>query len=48
MIKKEKLGIKQPYSLAIPLLSIYSKKTIIEKGTHTPMFIAPVSAVPRA
>ena len=29
-----------PYDLAIPLLGIYSEKTLIEKDTCTPMFIA--------
>ena len=31
-----------PYDPAIPLLGIYpeNKKTLIQKGTYTPMFIA--------
>ena len=35
-----KIGIKSPHDLAIPLLGIYPEKTIIEKHTCTPMFIA--------
>ena len=38
--KKKKLGIKLAYDPAIPLLGIYPEKTIIEKDTCTPMFIA--------
>ena len=29
-----------PYDLAIPLLGIYSEKTLIEKDTCTPMYTA--------
>ena len=36
----KKLKIESPYDLAIPLLGIYSDKTIIRKVTCTPMFIA--------
>ena len=35
-----KLKIELPYDLAIPLLSIYPDKTVIQKHTSTPMFIA--------
>ena len=35
-----KLKIELPYYPAIPLLSIYRKKTLIWKDTCTPMFIA--------
>ena len=35
-----KLKIELPYDPAIPLLGIYPDKTIIQKGTCTPMFIA--------
>ena len=35
-----KLKLELPYDLAIPLLSIYPDKTIIQKDTCTPMFIA--------
>jgi len=37
---KKKLGIKLPYDPAIPLLGIYPEKTINEKDTCTPVFIA--------
>ena len=36
----KKLGIKLPYDLTIPFLVIYSEEIIIEKDTHTPVFIA--------
>ena len=36
----EKLKIELAYDLAIPLLCIYPKKTIIQKDTCTPVFIA--------
>ena len=35
-----KLKIEPPYDPAIPLLSTYPDKTIIQKDTRTPMFIA--------
>ena len=35
-----KLKVELPYDPAIPLLSIYPDKTIIQKDTCTPMFIA--------
>ena len=35
-----KLKIELPYDPAIPLLSIYPDKTVIQKDTCTPMFIA--------
>ena len=35
-----KLIIELPYDLAIPLLGIYLEKTIIQKDTCTPVFIA--------
>ena len=35
-----KLNIELPYDPAVPLLSIYIEKTIIQKGTYTCMFIA--------
>ena len=35
-----KLKIELPYDPAIPLLDIYPGKTIIQKDTCTPMFIA--------
>ena len=36
------LKIELPYDSAIPLLDIYPEKTIIQKDTCTPMFIAAV------
>ena len=36
----KKLKIELPYDPAIPLLSIYLEKTIIQKDTCTPMFTA--------
>ena len=38
-LKKLKLELKieLPYDLAISLMSIYSNKTVIQKGTRTPM-----------
>ena len=35
-----KLKIELPYDLAVPLLGIYPDKTIIQKDTCAPMFIA--------
>ena len=36
----KKLKLELPCDPAIPLLSIYPDKTIIQKDTYTPMFIA--------
>ena len=36
----KKLKIELPYDPAIPLLGIYSEKTIIQKESRTTMFIA--------
>ena len=36
----KKLNIEIPYDPAVPLLGIYLKKTIIQKATCTPVFIA--------
>ena len=36
----KKLKIELPYDPAIPLLGIYLDKTIIQKDTYTPVFIA--------
>ena len=36
----KKLKIELPYDPAIPLLGIYPEKTIIQKESCTPMFIA--------
>ena len=37
-----------PYDAAIPLLGIYPEKTIIQKDTCTPMFIAALFTIARA
>ena len=44
---KKKLGIKLPYDPAIPLLGIYPEKTITEKDTCTPTFIAALFTIAR-
>ena len=36
----KKLKIELPYNPVIPLLGIYPEKTIIQKDTCTPMFVA--------
>ena len=36
----KKLKVELPYDPAIPLLGVYPEKTIIQKDTCTPMFIA--------
>ena len=43
----KKLGIKQLYDLAIPLLNIYPEKIIIQKDICIPMFIAAVFTIAR-
>ena len=43
----KKLGIKLQHDPEIPLLGIYSEKTIIEKDTCTPMFIAALFTIAR-
>ena len=43
----KKLEIKLPRDPTIPLMGIYTKKTIIKKDTCTPMFIAALSTVAR-
>ena len=43
----KKLKIKLPYNAAIPLLGIYPEKTIIQKNTCTPMFIAALFTIAR-
>ena len=40
-----KLKIKLPYDPAIPLLDIHQDKTLIQKDTCTPMFIAPLFTI---
>ena len=39
-LKKENLKIELLYDLAIPLMGIYPEKTIIQRDTCTPVFIA--------
>ena len=43
-----KLKIELPYDPAIPLLGIYPEKTIIQKDTCTPMFIATLFTIARS
>ena len=35
-----KVKIELPYDPAIPLLGIYPDRTLIQKDTHSPVFIA--------
>ena len=42
----KKLEIELPYDLAIPLLGIYPEKTVIQRDTCTPMFIAALFTKP--
>ena len=44
----KKLKIELPYDPAIPLLCIYPEKTIIQKDTCTPMFIATLFTIARS
>ena len=44
----KKLNIELPYDPAIPLLGIYPEKTINQKDTCTPMFIAALFTIARA
>ena len=43
----KKLKIELPYDPAIPLLGIYTEKTIIEKELCTTMFIAALFTIAR-
>ena len=43
----KKLKIELPYDPAIPLLGIYSEKTIIQKESGTTMFIAALFTIAR-
>ena len=43
----KKLEIELPYDPAIPLLSIHTKETRIERDTCTPMFIAALFIIAR-
>ena len=44
----KKLIIELPYDPAIPLLGIYPEKTIFQKDTRTPMFIAALFTIARS
>ena len=44
----KKLKIELPYDPAIPLLGIYAEKTIIQKGTCTPVFIVALFTIARS
>ena len=44
----KKLKIELPYDPAIPLLGIYPEKTIIQKDTCTPMFVAALFTIARS
>ena len=44
----KKLGIKLPYDPEIPLLGTYPEKTITQKDTCTPVFIAMLFTIARA
>ena len=43
----KKPGIKLPYDPEIPPVDIYPEKTIIQKGTFTPMFIEALFIIAR-
>ena len=43
----KKLDIELPYDPAIPLLSIHTEETRIERDTCTPMFIAALFLIAR-
>ena len=43
----KKLKIKLPYDPAIPLLGIYPEKTMVQKDTCIPMFIAALFTIAR-
>ena len=43
-----KLKIELPYDPAIPLLRIHPDKTIIQKDTCTPMFIAALFTIAKS
>ena len=44
----KKLKIELPYDPAIQLLGIYPEKTILQKDTCTPMFIAALFTIARS
>ena len=41
----KKLRIELVYDPAVPLLGIYQEKTLIQKNTHTPIFIVPLFTI---
>ena len=43
----KKLKIELPYDPAIPLLGIYTEKTIVQKESHTTMFVAELFTIAR-
>ena len=43
----KKLGIELPCDPAVPLLGIYPKKTVIQKDTCAPMFVAALFTIAR-
>ena len=43
----KKLKLELPYDPAIPILGIYPEKTIIQKDTCTPIFIAALFTIAR-
>ena len=48
MMFLKKLKIELPYDPAFPLLDMYPEKTIIQKDTCTPMFIAALFTIARS
>ena len=44
----KKLKIELQYDAEMPLLPVYLDKTIIQKGTGTTMFTAPLFAIAKA
>ena len=48
MVVLQKLNIELPYDSACPLLGIYPEKTIIQKDTHIPTFIAALFTIARS
>ena len=43
----KKMEIELPYDPAVPLLSIHTKETRIERDMHTPMFISALFTIAR-
>ena len=43
----KKVKIELPYDPVIPLLGMYSEKTIIQKDIHSPVFIAALFTIAR-